>query len=71
MTDRINAFIVVLERDIRDDDCQPLIDAIMQFKGVISVNANVVDINSHISIIKAENEIRNKLIDILYPLKRD
>lgn len=41
MTDRIKGLAVALEVDIREDDCQPLIDAILMMKGVVGVEANV------------------------------
>lgn len=37
MTDRFCALTVVLSKNIRDDDCQPLIDAISMIKGVQEV----------------------------------
>ena len=37
MTDRINAFIVILDRDIREDDAEDTITALKQIKGVLSV----------------------------------
>lgn len=46
MTDRYNALIVVLDRDIRSDDAQPIMNAIRQIKHVLSVDGHVSDINS-------------------------
>lgn len=43
MTDRYNAIIVVLDKDIRDDDAQPLLTAIRMLKGVQSVEPHVSD----------------------------
>ena len=37
MTDRVNTLTVVLERPIRDDDVQPIVDAIRQMRHVLSV----------------------------------
>jgi hypothetical protein len=37
MTDRVTAFLVVLDRDIRDDDAQPTLDAIKQIRFVATV----------------------------------
>jgi len=42
MTDRIQALIVALDADIRDDDIQPLITAIQQMRGVLSVTTDTV-----------------------------
>lgn len=41
MTDRYNAIIVVLDRDIRDDDAEPLLNAIRMMRGVASVEPQV------------------------------
>ena len=38
MTDRYNALIVVLEGNVRDDDAEPLLAAIRQLCGVLSVS---------------------------------
>ena len=47
MTDRIKGLTVALHTDIRDDDCQPLIDAILMIKGVVGVESNVSDPNDY------------------------
>lgn len=43
MTDRLNAVIVVFDTPIRDDDAQPIIDAIRQLRGVLTVAPVVAD----------------------------
>ena len=37
MTDRINAFVVILDRDIRDDDVEAITNALRMVKHVASV----------------------------------
>lgn len=69
MTDRFNALTVVLEKDIREDDAQAIIAAIMQLRGVISVEGNVADMHSHIAKQQALHEIRMQLNDVIYPKK--
>lgn len=54
MSDRINALTVVLDRDIRDDDCEPMILAIQMIKGVLSVKPHVSQIEDHIAETRAE-----------------
>ena len=54
MTDRRAGYLVTLERDIREDDAQPIMDAIMMLKGVLNVEPVVADINAAI----AENRVR-------------
>lgn len=65
MTDRLNALIVVLEQDIREDDARPLIQAISQLRGVASVQPNVADIASHIAHTRARHEIETRLFKAL------
>ena len=54
MTDRYNAFIVVLKENIRSDDAESVINAIRHIKGVIDVVPNVADVASAV----AEHRIR-------------
>jgi len=67
MTDRYNSLVVVLEEDWRDDDCEALINAIYQLKGVASVEGNVSDPNTYIAREQAVYYWRKKLIDVLWP----
>lgn len=67
MTDRYNALTIVLDRDIRDDDAQHIINAIEMLRGVISVTPNVVDISDHVAEQRVRRELGQKLLDILYP----
>ena len=61
MTDRLNALVVVLEVDMRDDDAQPLIDAIKQLRGVLSVTGNVSDLTSTVAETRAKRELYDKV----------
>jgi hypothetical protein len=60
MTERHNAFIVILEHDIRDDDAQDAINAIKQIKGVLDVkpaDAATPD------VVVAESRVRIRIWD--------
>lgn len=70
MTDNYNALIVVLNHNLRSDDAEPLIFAIQQLKGVVSVKGNVVGIESHIADQRAKQDLGEKLWKVLYPEKR-
>ena len=70
MTDRINMLTVVLNADIREDDCEPLIQAILQLKGVLSVSKNVSDVDDHLAYIRARSDLTQKLFDILSPIEK-
>lgn len=60
MTDRYNAFTVILENDIRDDDAQPIINAIKQIRGVLDVQPSQSDA---ISVSVASSRVRVRLWD--------
>lgn len=64
MTDRVQALTVVLDRDIRDDDVQPIIDAIHQLRHVISVVTNVVDTDDFIARQRVAHHIRKRIYEI-------
>lgn len=67
MTDRYNALTVVLDTDIRDDDCEPIIAAISMIKGVLIVKPHVADHNSAVAESRVRTELGNKLYNVLYP----
>lgn len=58
MTDRVNALVVVLDKDIRTDDVESLIEAIKHFRGVLSVFNNIADASSQGSY---KNAIKGRL----------
>lgn len=61
MTDRFNAFVVVLEHDLRDDDAQAIINAIRQLKGVLDVQPHVATFDDAIAETRVRHELRQKL----------
>lgn len=67
MTDRVNCLHVALERDIREDDVQPLISAILQLRGVLTVTNKTVDFTDWIAVERARADLGQKLIEIVYP----
>jgi hypothetical protein len=67
MTDRINALIVTLGKDMRDDDVQRLVDAIKLMRNVISVKKNVSNGAAHIAFERARHELGEKLWNVLHP----
>lgn len=64
MTDRYNALLVVLDKDMREDDAQSTIDAIKHIKGVVDVKGNVSNIEADI----AESRVKQDLWDKIYKL---
>lgn len=61
MTDRIHSLTVVLDHDIREDDCESLIDAIKHFRCVNSVTPNVVDMAARMAESRAQTDLRRVL----------
>lgn len=67
MTDRV-AYITVAVRDnLREDDAQPLMDAIALLKGVVGVTFKPVDMETIVARQSARNEIREGIMAVLYP----
>lgn len=69
MTDRYNAFIVILAKDIREDDAEATINAIKQIKGVLDVEPHIADFDEQIAESRVRNELGTKLWHVLYPPK--
>lgn len=67
MTTRVHSVQVVLERDIREDDVEPLLNAIAQLKGVL----RVVPAESTSVSIMAEERAKHELIQRLFDLIND
>ncbi len=65
MTDRYGAFIVVLEQNLREDDAEPVIAAIEQLRGVLSVTPHVVSIEAQIAEGRVRDELARKLYQAL------
>ena len=65
MTDRYNHLTVALERDIREDDAEHLINAIMMLKGVLSVKGNVANSNSYTAEQRADEKWKTKLYNLM------
>lgn len=67
MSSKINSLTVVFETDLCEEDVQRVSDAILLLKGVISVDANITDYNTHVAYSRAKMDFRDKLWDVLYP----
>lgn len=69
MTDRITRLTVVLETDIRKDDCQSIIDAISCIRGVADVSSTVRDFGDYDARTKVRMEVADKLYDVIQSLR--
>lgn len=67
MTDRINGYFVVLEDSVREDDVQPVLNAIRQIRGVIGVTPQIQDSFSETAGILAE---RNRILRLIGSLMK-
>ena len=65
MTDRVNSLTVVLAHDVRDDDVEPLKNAISMMRNVLSVELNVVASDTYIATERVKYELSQKLWDVL------
>ena len=69
MTDRYNYLTVVLETDMTGGEAGPLISAIRQLRGVVSVTPNVSASEDWWAFERARQELGAKLLKVLYPPK--
>ena len=67
MSDRINTITVVLDREIRDDDCEHILSAMLMIKGVLRVKANVADHSEYMAEERAKHDLGQKLWNVVYP----
>lgn len=67
MSDRYIAFTVTLEIPTKDEDAEPIINAIRQIRGVSDVVPHVDDIGVHWAYEKARLELVGKLLELLRP----
>lgn len=61
MTDRFKQLIVVLEKDIREDDAESLMNAIRMMRGVLNVRGDVAGARDMWAEDRARRELREKL----------
>ncbi len=65
MTDRYYALTVALEKDIRSDDAENLIQAIKMLKGVLNVKPEITTPTTWMAEERAIRELKQKLWDAL------
>lgn len=65
MTDRYNSVVVAFDRDIREDDAQALLSAILMLKGVIAVQPQVPDCQTFVVESRLRRELTNKIYEAL------
>ncbi len=65
MTERLKGFVVHLEEHIREDDAQPIIDAIRMIKYVLAVRPLVADYEHIMAVDEAKHDLKKKVYDVL------
>lgn len=70
MSNRLNALTVSLDRDIRDDDAEVIINAIKAIRGVNGVTGNIVDPDSYVAQRRSNNIVREKLFQLMDELNK-
>lgn len=64
MTDRVQGFVVTLDRDMRIDDAQALIDAIKMLRHVMSVKPSIVTADDFFARQRIAIELQNKVLQV-------
>lgn len=63
MSDKIHTIVVTLEKDVRDDEAEPLMEAVRHLKGVLTVKGEISDFASNMAEDRARHKFLKKLID--------
>lgn len=66
MTDRINSLTVVLQREIREDDAEAIIQAISMIKGVGQVTGHVATAEVWAAKQQARWDLQSELREVLF-----
>lgn len=64
--DRVHSLTVVLDKDMRSDDVESIINAIFCFKHVLAVGPCAVNVDTHMAQERARHELEAKLWTVLY-----
>lgn len=67
MTDRLKGLTVAFESDIRDDDAQCIIDAILMIKGVSGVTTSLSSSEDYMN----RQQVRREVVDKIYALAKE
>ena len=67
MTDRYNSLVVTLEKPMRSDDAEFLINAIRMLKGVLKVKPGTDTSADYHAEQRVRHELGVKLWEVLYP----
>ena len=65
MTERVYALTVLLEKDIREDDAEAIVNAIKMIKHVLKVEKEISDSRFWAAQVRAKQEIYQKLWQVV------
>lgn len=71
MTDRHIAYTVVLEKPVREDDAEAIVQALSMVKGVRQVVPLVATIEQYVATETARGELLNALIQFVCEWRKD
>jgi hypothetical protein len=67
MSDRYHSLVVSLKEDMHEEHLQRLIHAIELMRGVLSVDRNVANIESHVAEERARRDLGEQILKVIYP----
>lgn len=65
MSDRICGFVVILEKDLREEGADQLMQSIRLLKGVVDVRPQIADLETNIGYSRGKLAIKEKLMEFL------
>ena len=65
MSDRYKGVVVTFTHGIKDEDADKIIHAIECLKGVLDVPPRVQNVDDHMNMTQAKNELRQKMWELL------
>ncbi len=65
MTDRYKGFLVTLDKEIRDEDAENIVNALKMVKGVHSVKPYIKGMEDHMMYEKAKSDMGHKILDFV------
>lgn len=69
MTTRHAGYVITLEKDIREDDSQSIIEAIKMIRGIVRVEPIETGFDIHIATARAETEMHRRIFEAIYEKK--
>ncbi len=65
MTDRLKGLVVAFDKDIREDDAECIINAILMIKGVSGVHTSISSSEDYMNRQQIKMEMTGKFYDVI------